>query len=115
MESTHGVDNNFDCGISTAKQLPTCLQKSPQTRYLTQQEVAAMFRVSPSTVKNWRDRGLLDYFRVPGSTRVLYPVESIEALERQSLKTNKKEVVKPTEVKRERPEISTKPKKEWRI
>jgi Helix-turn-helix domain len=84
--------------------------------YLTQDEVASRFRVSPSTVKNWRDRGLLDYFQALGSTRVLYPVESVEALERQSLKTNKKkEVVKPTEVKRERPEISTKPKKEWKI
>jgi hypothetical protein len=108
-------DNNRHEDILSPKEVRTCLQMSSQTRYLTQEEVAAMFRVSPSTVKNWRDRGHLDYFQAPGSTRVLYPIESVEALERQSLKTNKKEVVKPTEVKRERPEISTKPKKEWRI
>ena len=43
-------------------------------KYLTQQEVADLFRVSPGTVKNWRDAGLLDYFQVPGSSRVLYPM-----------------------------------------
>ena len=56
-------DGNQHEGILSVKQVPTCLQMSPQTRYLTQEEVAAMFRVSPSTVKNWRDKGLLDYFQ----------------------------------------------------
>jgi hypothetical protein len=90
-------------------------QHDNKIKFLTQKEVASRFRLSPSTIKNWRDRGLLDYFQASGSTRVLYPVESVEALERQSLKTNKKEVVKPAQVKRERLEISTKPKKEWKI
>jgi len=83
--------------------------------YLTQQEVADRFRISPATVKNWRDQGLLIYFQAPGSSRVLYPLEAVEQLERQSLKTNKKEVAKKSGIKRERPEISPRKQKEWRI
>jgi len=82
--------------------------------YLTQREVAARFRVTQSTVKNWRERGLLAYFQAPGSTRVLYPVKAVEELELQSIK-QKKEVVKLTEIKRERPRVPTKPQKEWRV
>lgn len=38
----------------------------------TQTEVANYFRVVPSTIKNWRDQGLLSYWQAPGSSRVLY-------------------------------------------
>ena len=85
-----------------------------ESRYLTQREVADRFRVSPSTIKNWRDQGLLTYFQAPGSARVLYPIDAIEEFERQSIK-KKKEVVKPAETRRKKPEISAKPAKEWRI
>jgi hypothetical protein len=44
----------------------------------TQQEVADYFRVVPSTVKNWRDRGLIKYWQAPGSTRVLYFADEIK-------------------------------------
>jgi len=40
--------------------------------FLTQKEVAKLFRVSEATVRNWRERGLLPYWQAPGSTRVLY-------------------------------------------
>jgi DNA-binding transcriptional MerR regulator len=83
-------------------------------KFLTQGEVACRFRVSPSTIKNWRSRGLLRFFQAPGSSRVLYPLEAVEELERQSLQ-KEKEVVRLTGIKRERPQISDKPKKEWRI
>ena len=82
--------------------------------YLTQREVADKFRVSQSTVKNWRERGLLKYFQAPGSSRVLYPVDAVEELERQSIK-QKKEVVKLPEIKRERPRIPAQPQKVWRV
>ena len=85
-----------------------------EVTYLTQREVADRFRVTQSTVKNWRERGLLRYFQAPGSTRVLYPVTAVEELERQSIK-QKKEVVNLTEVKRERPRIPARPRKEWRV
>jgi len=85
-----------------------------ETRYLTQQEVAGRFRVAPSTVKNWRERGLLRYFQAPGSSRVLYPIDAVEELEHQSIK-QKKEVVAQPKIKRERPRIPARPEREWRL
>jgi len=82
--------------------------------YLTQKEVADRFRVTQSTVKNWRERGLLAYFQAPGSTRVLYPVSEVEELEKQSIK-QKREVVKQAEIIRKRPRVPAKPQKEWRV
>ena len=38
----------------------------------TQNEVAGYFRVVPGTVINWRNQGLLSYWRVPGRKTVLY-------------------------------------------
>ena len=85
-------------------------------KYLTQEEVALLFRVSPSTVKNWREAGLLSYFQPLGSTRVLYPREAVEEFERQHTKKAKILAFKrPAEVKREKPGVSSKPEKEWRI
>jgi predicted site-specific integrase-resolvase len=88
-----------------------------EKKYLTQQEVARMFRVSPSTIKNWRDQGKLDYFQPDWSSRVLYPVESIEEFERQHTKKEKViEYKKPVEISRTKPEVSSKSeKKDWRI
>jgi len=87
--------------------------KEPR-KFLTQGEVACRFRVSPSTIKNWRTRGLLQFFQAPGSSRVLYPVDAVEELEGRSIQCEK-EVTRPQEVKRGRSNISTKPKKDWRI
>jgi len=87
-----------------------------EKKYLTQQEVADLFRVKPATVKNWRDAGHLDYLQPPGSTRVLYPKESIDTFER--INTKKAKIInlrKPAEVKREMPGVSSKSKKEWRV
>lgn len=85
-------------------------------KYMTQKEVAEKFRVSPSTIKNWRDQGKLDYFQPDWSSRILYPRESIEDFERQHTKKAKViEFTKPAEVKREMPWVSSKPKKKWRI
>jgi transposase len=87
-----------------------------EKRYMTQQEVAKRFRVSPSTIKNWKDQGKLDYFQPDWSSRVLYPKESIEEFERQHTKKAKViEFKKPAEIKREMSGMSSKPKKEWRI
>jgi hypothetical protein len=85
-------------------------------KYLTQQEVADLFRVKPATVKNWREAGLLDYFQPPGSSRVLYPRESVEKFERSY--TQKAKVIpfrRPAEIKGTKPGVSSKPRKEWRI
>ena len=87
-----------------------------EKKYLTQKEVADRFRVTPSTIKNWRDEGKLEYFQVPGSTRILYPRESMEDFERQH--TQKAKIIqfkRPAEIQRTKPEVSSKPQKEWRI
>ena len=87
-------------------------------KYFTQQEVADLFRVSPGTIKNWREAGYLDYFQVPGSSRVLYPAETISNFEQKNIKKakviafNKSDDVKP----KERQLLSsTRIKKQWRI
>ena len=87
-----------------------------ERKYMTQEEVALLFRVSQSTVKNWRDAGLLGYFQPPGSSRVMYPKEYIEEFEQQHTKKAKiLEFKKPAEVKKGKPEVSPKSEKEWRI
>ena len=75
------------------------------------------WRLTESSIKNLRDRGQLPYFRLPGSSRVLYPVETVEELERLHT-ISAKEVDKKrrhTEIKRKKPDVSAIPKKEWRI
>ena len=83
-------------------------------KFLTQREVACRFRVSPSTIKNWRERGLLHFFQAPGSTRVLYPIDAIDEFERRCTKTAK-EVMREKNVTRGRSNVSTRPQKVWRI
>jgi predicted site-specific integrase-resolvase len=87
-----------------------------EEEYLTQEEVAALFRVSQATIKNWRDAGLLGYFQSPGSSRVIYPREYVQEFQKQHTKKAKVlQFKRPAEVKREKPGVSSKPQKEWRI
>ena len=89
-----------------------------EKKYLTQQEVADLFRVRPGTVKNWRDAGYLDYLQVPGSSRVLYLVETINQFERQHTRRAKViEFKRPDEVKKKDGHglSSNRIKKQWRI
>lgn len=85
----------------------------------TQAEVAKYFRVSKSTVKNWRDRGYLPYFQLPDSTRVLYPDEGIKELNRRFTHTGKEVMplkqFKCAEIKREKPVVSANHNEDWRI
>ena len=88
-----------------------------KNKYLTQEEVALRFRVSQSTIKNWRDKGLLEYLQPTGSTRVLYPretIEEFETLHRQRAKVIEFKRSEP--VKREEPGLSSnRIQKRWRI
>jgi hypothetical protein len=45
---------------------------------------------------------------------VLYPIDSVEEFEKQSIR-QEREVIRPKEIKRERPRIFPREKKEWRI
>ena len=87
-------------------------------KYLTQQEVAELFRVKPGTIKNWRDAGYLDYLQVPGSSRVLYPIETINNFEQKHIKKAKViEFKRPEEVEKIDGQglSSNRIKKQWRI
>jgi excisionase family DNA binding protein len=87
-----------------------------QKKYLTQKEVADLFRVSQSTIKAWRDAGLLEYLQPPGSSRVLYPREAIEAFERNYTRRAKRfEVAHSIEPKSEKAVTPSKSKKIWKI
>ena len=91
------------------------METKNETRYMTQEEVALQFRVSQSTVKSWRDQGELEYFQPDGSSRVLYPRESVEAFERRFTRRAKTIERRKPAVKKEKPEVSPKSEKEWRI
>jgi hypothetical protein len=93
-------------------------ESATNVEYLTQQEVAARFRVTAGTVKAWREAGHLTYLQAPGSARILYPLQGILEFERRFTKparTIERRKSKPAEVKREVHGMSSKPKKEWRI
>lgn len=88
-----------------------------EKKYYTQEELSVLFRVSQSTIKNWRDKGLLEYFQPAGSTRVLYPRETIEEFEKLYRQRSKViEFRRPVEITRKKPEVSSKSEEKiWRI
>ena len=48
-------------------------------QFLTQKEVAELFRVSQGTIINWRNQGHLPYWQAPGSSnKILYYRDEIE-------------------------------------
>jgi len=86
--------------------------------WITQNQLAERWHVSPGTIINWRDAGQLPFFRLPGSSKVLYPMDEIVELEHQNTTTVKgvsNKQKQPTELKRKKPVMSAKPQEEWRI
>lgn len=84
--------------------------------FWTQQEVADYFRVVPSTVKNWRDRGLIKYWQAPGSTRVLYFAEEVKDFRDKNTFNEKGEIPKQNDTALKKvPFISPKNEDDWRI
>ncbi len=82
----------------------------------TQQEVADYFRVVPGTIKNWRSRGLLDYWQPPGSKRVFYfrdDVKSFRDKNKKSSNGNKGGGKQHSLKNKEKPAIPT--KVQWRV
>ena len=58
-------------------------------QFLTQQEVAEYFRVSQGTIINWRNQGLLSYWRVPVGKTVLYFRDEIKDFRNQNITLKK--------------------------
>lgn len=51
-------------------------------KYLTTKEMAERFRTVPSTIRYWRQRGYGPE-GIPVGRQILYPVERVEAFERE--------------------------------
>ena len=86
-------------------------------RYLRQKDLAERWQCVPGTIINYRKKGLLKYFRLPGSTNIYYYLDEVEELERNHTKNeNQKggDNKKKAEIKEVKPCVSS-PKKEWRI
>jgi hypothetical protein len=87
-----------------------------ENEFWTQGEVARYFRVVPGTVKNWREQGLLSFWQVPGSTKVLYFRDELREFQGKNT-ISKKGGDKPTglnRIQRERPVVSS-IEEDWRI
>jgi len=86
--------------------------------WLTQKELAARWKVAQSSIIKWRNEGRVPFFRLPGTSRVLYPIDQILECEQTHTTTTKeaqREQKERTELKRKKPVVSAKPFKEWRI
>jgi hypothetical protein len=84
-------------------------------QFLTQQEVADLFRVSTNTVRNWEKRGFFSRWQAPGSTRVLYLSVEVKDFRDKNLKP-RGEGIKPKQkngIKKERPVISS--SRKWEV
>ena len=92
--------------------------KSNKILYYTQKELADRWRVSPSTIKSYRDHGDIPYFSPPGSSKILYPADQIRDIELENSIPQKKEVVtqkKALQQKRNKPVDPTESNRVWRI
>lgn len=87
--------------------------------YFTQSELSERWGISPGTLIKWRNEGRLPFFRLPGVSKILYPVDQILECEQQHTITTKEvknqKLNNLTEFKRKTPVVSTKSLKKWRI
>ena len=82
--------------------------------YFTQKELAERWHCVEGTIINYRKNGMISYFQLPGSRKVLYPIDDIKRIESQN--TIKEGGDKPkAEIKRVKPCVSTPKNKEWSI
>ena len=87
-----------------------------ENELMTQKEVANSFRVSQGTIINWRKDGMFTYWRAPGKRRVLYyRDEVLELLNKHSVSKKGGDRKQKPKLIKEKPVVSTKPKKVWRI
>ncbi|MFO7860036.1 MAG: hypothetical protein ACQETG_05845 [Thermodesulfobacteriota bacterium] len=85
--------------------------------FLKQAELAERRCCSQGTIINYRNKGLLPFFQLPESRKVLYHITDILELEEKYTKNNTKTKggnSKKAEIKKVKPCVSA-PKKAWRI
>ena len=86
-------------------------------QFLTQKEVAELFKVSTNTIGNWEKRGFFSRWQAPGSTRVLYLSDEVKDFRDKNLKS-RGEGAKPKQtngIRKGKPVVSTKIDEDWRI
>ena len=85
--------------------------------FLTQKELAKRWKTSQATIKRLRECNELPVFYIPKSTRVLYPVKGIQAIEKKGiLSTPKKDWgEKAALTTKGKPVKSSNTSTEWRI
>jgi predicted site-specific integrase-resolvase len=47
--------------------------------FQSEEQIRPLLGVSRRTLKNWRDRGLIPYVKLPGSRRILFDWPSVQA------------------------------------
>lgn len=87
-------------------------------KFFTQKELAKRWNVSEGTIINWRNKGYITFFPLPGATKILYPVDEINehekintVLKKEDFRSNLKEY----KSKRKTPVVSANTEKDWRI
>jgi hypothetical protein len=86
------------------------------SNYLTQSELALRWRVSQSSIKKYRNDGLIPFFVPPNSSRILFPLDEIIIIEGKNLFNKEDDKRKYHDVSKEKmPVISAEPKEDWRI
>jgi len=104
--------------LANHKEKQVRLKNKQSSVYFSQKELATRWNRSESTIKSYRENGIIPFFTLPGSSRPLYPKEKIYNIEEEYLTITKKEEClqkQPVVIKRKKPVSSTDPKKEWRI
>jgi hypothetical protein len=84
--------------------------------YMTQAELAKRWHCSEGTIINYRKKGFLPYFRLPGCSKILYKIYDVEQIEQQYSKRKGDDNHEHKQVTRQiqgKPVISA--NKEWRI
>jgi hypothetical protein len=84
------------------------------SKLITQKEVALKLRVTENTVKNWRNRNLLSFFKAPGSSRILYYETEIDQFIENHTKEKGGNTKHKTSQIKGKPWISSKDD-DWRI
>ena len=59
-------------------------QTPQQNSFLTRKEVANMFKISLSTLRNWEKRGIIKSEKVPGARGSWFRSQNVDALLRQN-------------------------------
>lgn len=83
---------------------------------LSQKEVAKIIGVSENTIKNWRESKHLSYFKAPGSRRIMYFEEDVNAFIENNTRNRKRgDALRNKVLNKGKSKISSNLNEDWRI